>query len=495
MDELTPRQIVEELDKYIIGQNEAKKSVAIALRNRYRRMQITSELKDEVIPKNILMIGPTGVGKTEIARRLARMAKAPFLKVEVSKFTEVGYVGRDVESMVRDLLETGIRMVKEEKMAEVQERAQILAEERLLDILLPGTRTASNTSQGVELGSIFDQQQQEQREERERREIQESRDKISAEDSAESSSLPQEQEDEDSVTKRQKRRRERFRQRLRDGFFDDKMVEIEVEASNQRMLEIFSSSGMEEMGVNMEDLFGNLLPSKKKKRKVTVEKAREILQEKEAARLIDMDEVSSEAIDRVEQEGIIFLDEIDKIAGRESDSGPEVSREGVQRDILPIVEGSTIMTKHGSVATDHILFIAAGAFHVSSPADLIPELQGRFPIRVELDSLTRQDFTKILQQPENALTKQYQALLATENLTIEFTESGIDAIASYAARINDETENIGARRLHTIMEKVLEEISFSAPEMEENKVVIDEKYVDEALAEIVKDRDLSRYIL
>ncbi len=480
MDELTPKEIVQELDKYIIGQDDAKKSVAIALRNRYRRMNIKSDIKDEVIPKNILMIGPTGVGKTEIARRLARLAKAPFLKVEVSKFTEVGYVGRDVESMVRDLLETGIRMVKEEKMEEVKDKAQILAEERLLDILLPGTKQSDQ--RGVELGSIFDQDAENEK-------------AITSQKDEDSDNLPQNKDESDSISQRQKKRRERFRQRLRDGFFDDKMVEIEVEANNQRMLEIFSSSGMEEMGVNMEDLFGNIFPSKTKKRKVTVANAKEILQEKEAARLIDMDEVTSEAIDKVEQEGIIFLDEIDKIAGRESDSGPEVSREGVQRDILPIVEGSTIMTKHGSVATDHILFIAAGAFHVSSPSDLIPELQGRFPIRVELNSLSKNDFSLILRQPENALTKQYQALLATENLTIEFADSGIEAIASYAARINDDTENIGARRLHTIMEKVLEDISFKAPEIEQKKIVIDDDYVKEALEEIVADRDLSRYIL
>ncbi len=469
MDELTPRQIVEELDKYIIGQNEAKKSVAIALRNRYRRQQIESDLKDEIIPKNILMIGPTGVGKTEIARRLANLANSPFLKVEVSKFTEVGYVGRDVESMVRDLVENAIRMVKEERRESVKEQAEKMAEERLLDKLLPGS---DSTDKANDLESYYFDSD----------DVQNTDEKI-------------EKDKKDKLKKRRKRRRERFRQRLREGYFDDQMVEIEVETQNKQMFEIFSGAGMEEMGIDMGDMFGNMLPTQSKTRRVTVEKAREILTEQEANKLIDMEEVSSEAIERVEQEGILFLDEIDKIAGRESDSGPEVSREGVQRDILPIVEGSTVTTKHGSVATDHILFMAAGAFHVSDPSDLIPELQGRFPLRVELDSLTEEDFAAILQQPENALTKQYRELLAVENQELIFADSAINQIAKYAAKINDQTENIGARRLHTIMEKVVEKISFEAPEMEAGKITIDDEYVRETLESVVEDRDLSRYIL
>ena len=466
MEELTPRQIVEELDRYIIGQDDAKKSVAIALRNRYRRQQIDSEMKEEIIPKNILMIGPTGVGKTEIARRLARLAHSPFLKVEVSKFTEVGYVGRDVESMVRDLVETSIRMVKQEKREEVREKARELAEERLLDMLLPGSQEGKA---GDFESHYFESSSEEEKSESDK--------------------------EKQRLKERREKRRERFRQRLRDGFFDDQMVEIEVEASNKQMFEIFSGAGMEEMGIDMEDMFGNLLPSQKKTRRVTVERAREILTEQEANKLIDMDEVSAEAIERVEQEGILFLDEIDKIAGRESDSGPEVSREGVQRDILPIVEGSTVTTKHGSVATDHILFIAAGAFHVSDPSDLIPELQGRFPLRVELDSLSEDDFAAILKQPQNALTRQYKELMAVEEQDLVFKDSAIEKIARYAAMINDRTENIGARRLHTIMEKLLEDISFQAPEMDAGRVIIDADYVKNTLEEVVEDRDLSRYIL
>src|SRR6056297_3058496 len=438
-EELTPREIVKKLDKYIVGQDDGKKAVAIALRNRYRRRKISSDLQDEIIPKNILMIGPTGVGKTEIARRLANIANAPFIKIEVTKFTEVGYVGRDVESMVRDLVETAIRMVKNQRMKEVEEKAYKMAEDRIVDILLPLPDGNKNNNS---FNFLFNDEEKEEN-------------------------------DSDQYMKL-KERRQRLRSRLRNGELDDRM---------------------EDMGINFQDMLGNIFPTQKKKRKVSISEAREILKEKEAQKLIDMDEVSEDAIEKVENSGIIFLDEIDKIAGRESNSGPEVSREGVQRDILPIVEGSTVSTKYGSVQTDHILFISAGAFHVSKPADLIPELQGRFPIRVELNSLTKENFKEILLQPRNALTKQYKALLETENLNIEFTSEAIDEIASFAFKVNEQTENIGARRLHTIMEKLLEDLSFEAPEIDKKEFVVDVKYVRDQLADVVQDKDLSKYIL
>ena len=458
MNDLTPREIVSRLDKYIVGQEEAKKSVAIALRNRYRRKKLNDDLKDEVIPKNILMIGPTGVGKTEIARRLARLAKAPFTKVEVTKFTEVGYMGRDVNSIVRDLVQTAIRMIKTERIEEVEEKAEELAENRILNALLP----TSGKKNKNPLQSIFGGEQEEQSEEKQ---------------------------------SRLQRRREKLRDKLRAGELEDRVIEIEVEESSSQMVEIFSGAGVEEMGVNFQDMLGDMFPSKKKTKKVSIKRAREILKDEEAQKLIDMDEVSREAIERVEQSGIVFLDEIDKIAGQESESNPDVSREGVQRDILPIVEGSTIMTKYGSVKTDHILFIAAGAFHVSKPNDLIPELQGRFPLRVELNSLSKENFKEILTEPENALTKQYKALLATEDLEIEFSEEAVDEIAEIAFKVNEQTENIGARRLHTIVEKLLEELSFKAPDMEKSRLEVDRTYVQEKLEDVVEDKDLSKYIL
>ncbi|MCK6511349.1 ATP-dependent protease ATPase subunit HslU [Myxococcota bacterium] len=438
----TPREIVSELDRYIVGQHAAKRSVAIALRNRWRRQQVASELRDEIAPKNILMIGPTGVGKTEIARRLAKLAQAPFLKIEASKFTEVGYVGRDVESMIRDLTELAIKMLKEEETASVQIKAREAAEEQLLDLLLPGGA-----------------------------------------------------DDEDPDT-RNNPTREKLRRKLRDGAFEDKFVEIDVAERQGPSVEVFSPNGLEEMGINFKDMLGNLFPQRTKRRKLKVSEARDILTQEQAQKMIDMEQVTKSALQRVEQAGIIFLDEIDKIAGRESSHGPDVSREGVQRDLLPIVEGSTVNTKYGMVRTDHILFIAAGAFHVSKVTDLIPEMQGRFPIRVELEPLTQADFVRILKEPRNSLIKQYIALLKTEGLDVHFHDDAIDELARIGAEVNSRTENIGARRLHTIMERLLEDISFRAPEMDHSQTIhIDGKYVRDRLDGIVKDEDLSRYIL
>ncbi|MBZ5630468.1 MAG: ATP-dependent protease ATPase subunit HslU [Acidobacteriia bacterium] len=455
LDELTPREIVVELDKYVVGQQAAKRAVAIALRNRMRRQKLSPELAEEVIPKNIIMIGPTGVGKTEIARRLAKLANSPFLKVEASKFTEVGYVGRDVESMVRDLVEIAIDMVREEKLEDVADKAELNAEERLLDLLLPANVGFANPPRS-DGGSAI--------------EI------IHPGDS-------------------NARTREKLRQQLREGKLDDRIVELDVREKSFPAFEIVSNQGVEEMDVNIKDMLPNIFGQRTKKRKMKVSEAFEYLVQEEESRLIDMDQVTRIAVERVEQSGIIFLDEIDKIAGRESGHGPDVSREGVQRDILPIVEGTTVNTRYGMVRTDHILFIAAGAFHVSKPSDLIPELQGRFPIRVELQSLTIADFIKILTEPKSSLVKQYTALLETEGLKLEFTSESLEEVANFAARVNEGTENIGARRLHTIMERVLDQISFDAPDMKEKQVTIDADYVRNMLAEIVKDQDLSRYIL
>lgn len=446
MDDLIPRRIVEELDCYIIGQQKAKKAVAIALRNRWRRQRLSPDMRDEVLPKNIIMIGPTGVGKTEIARRLARLSNAPFLKIEASKFTEVGYVGRDVESMIRDLTEISLNMVKGEHTVKVQEKAKALAEDRLLDYLLPQQRPARGTVNN----------------------------------------------DEDKEKYRQTR--ERLRQQLLDGKLDSRYVDIEIK-EKAMPFGIVSNVGLDDLEINLKEMLGNFLPEKPKRKKVKVPEALTMLAQEEANKLIDMDKVSKEAIGRVEQTGIVFLDEIDKIASRGSSHGPDVSREGVQRDLLPIVEGATVTTKHGPVRTDHILFIAAGAFHMTKPSDLIPELQGRFPIRVELEPLEKADFIRILKEPHNALTKQYIALLGTEDIEVEFTEDAVDEIAGIAAAVNEKTENIGARRLHTVLEKLLEDISFDAPERKERTLRVDREYVKGKLADIVRHEDLSRYIL
>jgi ATP-dependent HslUV protease ATP-binding subunit HslU len=454
-DELTPREIVIELDKYIVGQAAAKRAVAVALRNRVRRQKLTPEMAEDVLPKNILMIGPTGVGKTEIARRLARLAGCPFIKVEASKYTEVGYVGRDVESMVRDLVETSIDMVREEKLDEVAERAEHAAEERVLDLLFPASPPPESPS-------------------------------------APNSSAPQiEAPRHDQMD----RTREKLRAQLRDGKLDQRLVEVEVRERSTPAFEIVSSQGVEEMDINVKDMLSGIFGQQKRRRKMTVAEAFDYLNQEEENKLLDMDQVTRLAVERAEQMGIIFIDEIDKIAGRESGHGPDVSREGVQRDILPIVEGTTVNTRYGMIRTDHILFIAAGAFHISKPSDLIPELQGRLPIRVELTALTEGDFVRILTEPKNALIKQYVALLDTEGVKLNFTDDAIATLARYAVMVNEQTENIGARRLHTILEKVLDEISFDAPDLKKKNVKVDGAYVTKQLAEIVKNQDLSRYIL
>jgi len=453
LDEMTPRQIVTELDKHVVGQPEAKRAVAIALRNRTRRQKLPEELAEDILPKNIIMIGPTGVGKTEIARRLARLANSPFLKVEASRFTEVGYVGRDVESMIRDLVEIAIDMVREEKLDEVSERAEQNAEERLLDLLLPPPLPARHEKPGGDDNQGV------------------------------------------AAVEALQRTREKLRAQLREGKMDDRQVEVDVRERSFPAFEIISSQGIEEMDINIKDMLPGLFGQKSKKRRMKVTEAMEYLIQEEENKLIDMDQVTRTAVERTEQSGILFVDEIDKIAGREHGHGPEVSREGVQRDILPIVEGTTVNTRYGMVRTDHILFIAAGAFHVSKPSDLIPELQGRFPIRVELHSLTVQDFIRILKEPKSALVKQVVALLETEGIKLSFTDDALEAIAEFAAKVNEQTENIGARRLHTIMEKLLDEISFEGPDLKKKVVRIDAAYVQSQLAEIVKNQDLSRYIL
>ena len=459
VENLTPRDIVSALDRYIIGQKDAKRSVAIALRSRWRRLQVPEELRDEITPKNIIMIGPTGVGKTEIARRLAKLAEAPFLKVEASKFTEVGYVGRDVESMIRDLTEIAVKMVQEEEQKKVEARAKDIAEERLLDLLIPlpqqGNVQKDDSSQDV-----------------------------------------QESTDSDGAVGVPFATREKFRQMLRAGKLDEREVDLEVAARMKfPVVEIFSGSGMEEMDLNIKDMFGNMLPKRTKRSKVTVLEAKEILRREEAQKLIDMDRVTRLAIDSVEGSGIIFVDEIDKIAGRGATHGPDVSREGVQRDILPIIEGSSVGTKHGIVRTEHILFIAAGAFHISKPSDLIPEIQGRFPIRVELHSLGKEEFIRILTEPQNALITQYTELMKTEGVKMKFEDEAIVEIAEIASTVNESAENIGARRLYTIMEKLLDEVSFEAPGLSGQEIIIDAKYVRERLKDVVQDQDLSRDIL
>jgi ATP-dependent HslUV protease ATP-binding subunit HslU len=465
LDEMTPRQIVAQLDKHVVGQHAAKRAVAIALRNRVRRQKLPPDMAADVMPKNIIMIGTTGVGKTEIARRLARMSNSPFLKVEASKFTEVGYVGRDVESMIRDLAEIAVEMLRAEKAEEIAEKAELNVEERILDLLLPPKPASTYYD--------FD-------------------DVVETSNANAEKTQPQRSGGDDQF----QRTREKLREQLRAGKLENRMVELEMREKNFPTIEVAGPQGIEEMGINMKDMLGNLFQGRTKRRRLRVDEAMEYLLQEEEERLIDMDTVARAALERVESAGIIFLDEIDKIAGREAGGGgPDVSREGVQRDILPIVEGTTVNTRYGMVRTDHILFIAAGAFHVSKPSDLIPELQGRFPIRVELESLTIEDFKRILTEPKNSLIKQYRALLETEGIDLEFTADAIDSIAQFAGRVNEQTENIGARRLHTIMERVLDEISFAGPDLEVKRQVIDAAYVSRTLQEIVKDQDLSRYIL